>query len=524
MKTLKRLTTDNLVPCLIRASSAMLGLGACEEPHDEALLEAAPDLCANPEGGAEHSPGKSFDERAELNGLCPPSQKSIDDVQPRALSVTPTDPLFGAQKWHYDAVRVPEAWSLTKGSSNVLVAVADSGKRGHLDLNTKWSGGYDFWAGDADPTAPAGDWHHGIHVAGIIGASTSTTGGVGGAGICWNCPLMPIRTLSYDGWPVQSDPTKILASSIRYAAGLPADNGKGQIVQAVKRADVLNISLGNFAGPCPVHLKTALSAAASAGTVVVVAAGNGSDGGDYDPANYLWTTCNDANLVVVTAVDAFGNAEEYALKGSGVTIAAPGGRDENGDVSYGKIVGCANPDPLENNPPPTSTGGLLSSWITSNDQPCYRHLSGTSMAAPHVTGVVALMRSRNPTLTVAQVKSILEKTAKKSIPCGTACGAGLVDAYKAVDGAIFNLGLACEAMGNGNFYCDPLIAGGVGLFTASWQAVSNAGIPGAQANMPQTIIGTCTVGMTAKVKATFTDAIGRVVTQQRSFVCHKIPL
>lgn len=371
--------------------------------------------------------------------------------------------------------------------------MADSGKMSHPDLDAKWFGGYNFYEGIPDPTVtPYNDYHHGIHVAGTIAASANNQ--QGGVGICWSCKIMPILVGA----------------------------------QAPARADVINISMGNSAGPCPAHLHSAIDAAAAAGTVVVVAAGD-SDAGyfengdspDPNPANYLWTTCNSANLIVVAAADANGYAEPYSLTGSAITVAAPGGDDVGGKAGYGRLIGSGCTEPANSALYPFTlqgTQGVVSSWITTDGDKCYRHWSGTSMAAPHVSGVVALMRSRNPALSVAHIKAILQATATP-IPCGSACGAGMVDAYKAVNAATFDVSVACKSLGGGTFYCAPSVFGGAGPFSASWQAVSNAGINGGQQAALDIVFGSCTVGTSAKVKGTFTDAIGRVVTRERLFSC-----
>ncbi|WP_434416109.1 S8 family serine peptidase [Nannocystis pusilla] len=450
------------------------------------------------------------------------------EVEERALGVTPSDPLFSLQKWHYEAARVPEAWTLSKGSTGVLIAVADSGRLSHPELNGKWTTGYDFFGGNVDPF-DQGDYHHGIHVAGTLGAASNN--GSGGAGICWHCPLMPLRVAQAYGSANVSDPgmvesfPTIAARAIRYAAGLPTPNGRGQTVQSSKRANVVNISVGNVAGPCPAALKSAIDAAAAAGTVVVAAAGNGDSGyeygpvPDFNPAHYLWTTCNSSNLIVVAAVDAAGKAEPYSLTGSGVTIAAPGGSAVNGLAGHGAVIGCQQMTDTGT----TGTSGVVSTWLPfgQNTSACHRHWAGTSMAAPHVSGVVALMRSRNPALSVAQIKSILEKTAKKSIPCGAACGAGMLDAYKAASGATFGMTVHCESTGGGSFFCSPVITGGVGPFTAAWTGVQNVTISPNSMD-PSLLTGSCKVNASARVRGTFTDAIGRTVVHERTFNCTQV--
>jgi serine protease len=456
------------------------------------------------------------------------------EVSERVLPIEVDDPLLSPfakwsnQRWHYDAIRVREAWTLTTGSSGVQIAVADSGTLGHVDLDLRWSPGYDFFTGDWDPADP-GTYHHGIHVAGTIGARANNQ--QGGAGICWSCPIMPLRIAqdgggTNSGAPGANDPQwELMARAIRFAAGLATDNGNGDIVQTNDPADVINISVGNVAGPCPTDLNNAINEAAAAGTVVVVAAGNGDTGyqhppvPDYDPSHYLWTTCNNPNLIVVTATSASGQAEPYALTGAGVTLAAPGGAAIGGGAGRGALIGCGTtPDP-----DPSARGGVVSTWHTDTNVSCYRYFAGTSMAAPHVSGVVGLIRSRNPALTVPQVKAILERTANSNIACGAACGAGLIDAFKAVEAATFALAVTCEATGGGHYQCLPATTGGAGPFTATWQGITNAGVSAGSVHSTGPIVGLCTANQQAKVRATFTDAIGRVLVKDTTFTCHWTP-
>lgn len=431
-----------------------------------------------------------------------------------------TDPLYSLQNWHYGAIRVPEAWGITTGSSSVVIAVLDSGKENHADLNAKWVDGYDFYYGAADHYS-IGPYHHGSHVAGTLGASANN--GQGGVGICWNCLLMPVLTRGTIVGPF--DPLEVSARAIRYAAGENVDDGKGHIVKASRRADVINISLGNRAGPCDSKVQAAVNVAVAAGVPVVVATSN-IVGGDSDASHYFWPTCN--NVIVVTSVDQFGNPEPYATLGNGVTIAAPGGSAMGGKEGYGELVSCP-PDPAE--PRGTGTHGVVSSWITLGDgaAPCYRHWAGTSMATPHVSGVVALMKSRDPTLTPAQIKTILQKTAKTTACTGTGsgtCGAGMVDAYKAVAATQFDLKpgeVSCEASGGGYFSCDASPTSGLAPYTLTWSGVSNAGIDPRYVHS-FTTSGTCTKEKNAKVQLTAMDALGRTVTRSVPFTCWNVPV
>lgn len=433
-------------------------------------------------------------------------------------AVTPTDPLASQQLWHYGAIRVPGAWGLTTGSSSVLIAVVDSGTMPHPDLDSQWWGGYDFFSGDADAT-DRGTYHHGIHTAGTLAAVAGN--GIGGTGICWGCKLMPLRVLqrggnTSPGEPGRRDPPlTLMARAIRYAAGLSTDNGLGAVVQSTRKADVINISIGDIPATttCEPAIQSAVNAAVAAGSTVVAAVGNVTNG-DTNAAHFMWAHC--ANVIVVTAVASNGTVEPYALRGAGVTIAAPGGSPGGSgadQAGWGALIGCT--DPLEDHG--VGTHGVVSTWSTHDGTACYRHWAGTSMAAPHVAGTVALMRSRNPALTPAQIRSLLLATA--SNVCKT-CPPE-VDAYAAVNAAIFDASLSCEATGGGSFSCMAAPVGGAAPLAAQWTGQVNASIdPGAT---PEAATGHCSIGLSASVRYSVTDGAGRTVVKTRSFMCNNHP-
>jgi serine protease len=236
-------------------------------------------------------------------------------------------------------------------------------------------------------------------VAGTIAAITHNNLGV--AGIARDGRILPVRVLGKcGGW--LSD----IADGIRWAAGLPV-NG----VTNPNPARVLNLSLGGE-GPCGPTYADAISAARQRGATVVVSAGNErSDFSGFRPAN-----C--PGVISVAATNRQGGRAFYSNFGSGVTIAAPGG--ETRDSLSDGVLSTLNAG--------TSTPGADS----------YQFYQGTSMAAPHVAGVAALLYAANPKITPDEVAAVIKRTARPfppvpTRPCDTGtCGAGMLDAGAAV--------------------------------------------------------------------------------------------
>jgi serine protease len=337
-------------------------------------------------------------------------------------TLIPNDPRFGDQ-WHYYGdwgINVPAAWDLTTGSSAIVVAVIDTGITNHADLRANIIPGYDFISDiltandgngrDNNPADP-GDWvstnecangvppgdssWHGTHVAGTIGAVGNN--GLGVAGINWHSKILPVRILGKCGGFLSD-----AVDAIQWAAGLPVPG----VPTNPNPARVLNMSFGE-AGPCGITLQNAINNVTAMGAVVVVAAGNElSDATDTTPAN-----CS--GVITVAATDETGDLALYSNYGSTVEISAPGGG------FFAGVLSTSNTG---------TTGPVSDSYVT--------HM-GTSMAAPHVSGVVSLMLSRNPYLTPNQVLQIIQHTAKPFPGSGLCdlffpCGSGIVDAGAAV--------------------------------------------------------------------------------------------
>ncbi|MFZ2754911.1 MAG: S8 family peptidase [Lysobacteraceae bacterium] len=340
------------------------------------------------------------------------------DVRMKRLFV-PNDPLY-AQQWHYKngagGINAEPAWDITKGAGTV-VAVLDTGITPHTEFAGQLVPGYDFIADiataadgdgrDADPNDP-GDYDyyydsswHGTHVAGTIAAKTDNA--VGTAGVAPDAKILPVRVLGVGGGYTSDILDAITWSSGGTVAGVPAN---------ANPAEVINLSLGG-GGACSTAWQTAIDAAVARGTTIVVAAGNsGGDAASLTPAS-----CN--NVIAVSAVGPTGTKASYSSFGPVVDVAAPGGSGFN---------------PAADNILSTYNLGL-----TTQGAEGYAWNAGTSMAAPHVAGIVALIQSASATpKTPAQVKKIIENTAyanggfpggcSYAVPCGT----GIVDAHAAV--------------------------------------------------------------------------------------------
>lgn len=322
---------------------------------------------------------------------------------------TPNDPRF-SQQYGFGTgpggIRATQAWDVTKGAGTVI-AVLDTGIANHSDLNANILPGYDFIidptvAGDgggrdADPSDPgdfsggrASSWH-GTHVAGTVAAVTNN--GVGVAGTAPESKVVPVRVLGRGGGYDSDIADAVIWASGGTVSGVPAN---------ANPAEVINLSLGG-GGACGNAMQSAINGAVGRGTTLVIAAGNSNANvSGFSPAN-----CS--NVIAVASNTSTGARSSFSNYGAGITISAPG----SGIVS------------------------TLNSGQTTPGSESYATYDGTSMAAPHVAGVVALIQSvSNPAKTPAQIKTLLTSTARAfpSTP-SQPIGAGIVDAAAAVAAA-----------------------------------------------------------------------------------------
>ena len=347
---------------------------------------------------------------------------------------TPNDEFYQFQ-WHYPAMNLPAAWDIEKGTA-VAVAVIDTGiLSSHPDFAGKILPGYDFIsdtrisndgnARDNNPEDP-GDkpgqqsTYHGSHVAGTIAAATNNSGGV--AGVSWGAKIVPVRVLGVGGGTSADIIDGVLWAGGESVPGVPNNPNP---------AKVLNLSLGGkyTCDQAPAY-QDAFNAVIAKGAIVAVAAGNETDNASlYSPAS-----CS--GVITVGATETRNYRAFYSNFGPRIDVMAPGGdtsEDRNGDGYQDGVLSLGKND--------------------QSGQFVYTFKDGTSMATPHVAGLLALMASKKPTLTSAEAVDILKRTAKplSSAACtgkpsaaldqvapgfgtlqGSDCGAGLVDAQAAL--------------------------------------------------------------------------------------------
>lgn len=252
-------------------------------------------------------------------------------------------------------------WDTQTGADTVTIAIIDTGvDLDHPDLKNKIIAGYDYVNNDS---VPDDDHGHGTHVAGIAAAETNN--GMGIAGVCWECKIMPLKVLDSFGAGFDSD----IASAVEFAVS--------------SNADIINLSLG--AAESSSTLENALKSAYENNVVSVCAAGNEGAAVSY-PAAY------DNYCIAVAATDNRDKRIFFSNFGPEIDVAAPGV-----DIYSTYRTGGAD---------------MSSACKQDPSNPGYGFCSGTSMASPFVAGLAGVILSQNPAYSVDQVTFRIIQTAE----------------------------------------------------------------------------------------------------------------
>lgn len=338
-------------------------------------------------------------------------------------ALTPNDSFYNLQYGFQNGVggsNANLAWDTGFRGAGKIVAVIDTGYRPHVDLNANIINGYDFISNVAtandgngrDSSAlDPGDWStagqcgagqparnsswHGTHVAGTVAAVTNNAAGV--AGMAFNSKVLAIRALGRCGGTLADIADAVTWASGGTVAGVPA--------VGANKASVINMSLGGGGSCAGSVMQTAITGALNRGTVVVVAGGNSN----ANVSGFTPASCTGAGLIVVGATDSAGARASFSNYGAGVDVSAPG-------VQIASTLNAGTTVPAADN---------------------YVYYSGTSMASPHVAGLVAMMRSKPSTDCTPSACETLIKNNRKPFgvvpPAATPMGTGIIDALKTIN-------------------------------------------------------------------------------------------
>lgn len=371
---------------------------------------------------------------AEMNAM-----PDIEYAEPAPLffiSLVPNDPYYNAtlsafllgsanSSWHLNLINAEQAWDVTPGDENIVVAVLDNAIWiDHPDLVNKVVIAIDLGNGDNDPNPPEPTyiWSHGTHSAGLIAAETNN--GIGVASIGGNISIMAVK-LGDDASDGQS-----------MAAGF-----EGIVWAADNGADVINMSWGS-----PQFFQTMqniVNYAYNKGCVLVGAAGNNGNGAETQmnpdiPINYIGYPAALNHVIAVGSCDVGDNKSDFSNYGPWIDVLAPGGYATAGVMGIGAFAVLSttyNVAGTVTGMLSGTTGGAATFGVTGN----YDLMQGTSMACPVTSGLCGLILSANPDLTPEELTFILKSTCanvdSQNAAFVDSIGAGRIDAFAAVTAA-----------------------------------------------------------------------------------------
>ena len=334
-------------------------------------------------------------------------------------------------QWHYERINLEEAWEITTGYEDTVVAVIDADFHpDHPDLTDNLLPGFDFTRNTENLEVFNTNCRgHGTHVAGTVAAVAGNQKGI--AGVAPSVRVLPLSNTEASGPCTMSGDG--ITRAIHYAAGDYVSEA-GRLEEPV---DVINMSFGSDS--TSEDRQTAYDSAYDAGIVLITSAGNRGNPGpddDFEPGDMTHPAVL-PNVMAVSATDQFDDLASYSSYGEDVWVAAPGGSTANniGDTDFAARVlstSWSYPDAVDEN------GDRIQELVEPEDDTeegyAYELKSGTSMASPHVAAVAGLMRSVNPDLSHSQVAEILRQTATDLGEPGhnDEFGYGLINAEAAV--------------------------------------------------------------------------------------------
>ena len=339
-----------------------------------------------------------FVESDKKSTLPPDKETSFDAKENMSVLAAGGQDKYLDQQYGLSLIHIFDAWQITQGSPSVKIAVIDTGVEiSHPDLKNNIIPGYDAFskkegvkAGDASSLNYINStYKHGTHVAGIIAAEANNGKGI--AGVAPKCKIMPIKV-----FPDTSDVLKTIFGSADESMTVISAVADGIVWAVDHGADVINMSLGTQEESQT--LRIAVDYAISHNVPVVVSAGNERQTGNK--VNFIAAL---PGVIGVGATDQFNKITAFSNSGSYVSVAAPG----------------------------LDVISTVPSFLNWN---LYTKYSGTSMAAPHVAGVIALMKSLKRDASPALIKETLENTALDLGQVGRddLYGKGLINAYSAL--------------------------------------------------------------------------------------------
>ncbi len=347
-----------------------------------------------------------------------------------ALKNTGQTPPTGTNDADIDA---NDAWNISTGNADVIIAILDTGipmlngSLSHPDLDdpNKIILGPDY---TNNGNGVKDLYGHGTHVAGITAAESNN--GTGIAGVAWNCKIMVIQVFDDYG----SGYFSYFYNGVVYAVDYQRNNPTKKVV--------INYSGGGGANQ---QALDAVIYANTYGVPIIASAGNEYGGSVLYPAAY---SSSYSNVVAVSSTDATDTFSPFSSQGSQVCVSAPGGYGGywdgyvyryNGQSVLGKNIFSTTPNYTFNIAiDPVYAGDPYSTDVTQN----YGYMPGTSMSAPHVTGIAGLLLSVNPNLTPSQIRNIIQQTAEDKGTTGfdNYYGYGRINAYKAIKYALEHYG------------------------------------------------------------------------------------